>query len=630
MCGIAGLVSLDGQRVPARKPVERMLDAIAHRGPDDTGVHSEAGVAFGHRRLSILDLSANGHQPMRRPDGHLLTYNGEIYNHPELRALLPSGVSYRSGTDTETLLHLLAERGLDGLHEANGMFAFGWWNAKRRAFHLVRDRFGVKPVYYAITDDYLVFCSELRGILASGLVDYEPEPQAIADYLSLRFVPPPLTAARGIFKLPAGGMLTLSSGRIETDSWYRLPVASMFEPEPAHAQERFEALLADAVDVRLRADVPVGVFLSGGLDSSAVTALVARQQPVKSFAVAFEGGGFYDERFYARLVAKRLRTEHHELVLTGAQFRENLPRILSLLDEPITDMAALPLYFISEEARRHVKVILSGEGSDEVLGGYNFNRIFAILKLLDTWQQMVPKGLRDAFRAFSPGRMRDLFTRLNWPADRFPALQGMHITRIFQEDEILRLLDTGAAPASPRRHLDAQYADVAHADPINQILAVYLGYWLGEDLLMKADKMTMAHALELRVPFLDYRLVEFLFSLPGHTKVSGPKTTGTKQMLRRAMRGKLPRPVLTRDKRGFPVPLAEWARSDVAWFEELFADRSGIGNMFHPAGIQDLLERQRRGEHVWQRSWNLACLWLWDREMRAASHGARQAMSEAA
>jgi asparagine synthase (glutamine-hydrolysing) len=354
-----------------------------------------------------------------------------------------------------------------------------------------------------------------------------------------------------------------------------------------------------------------------------VAALVAEDRPIKSFSVAFETGGFYDERFYARLVAKRLKTEHTEIVVTAQQFRESLPDVIRMLDEPVMDLAALPLYFLSKATREQVKVVLSGEGSDEVLGGYNFNRIAFQLACLKGFQK-IPKGLRDAVRTVSRGRAKDLLAQLSWPTDRFPAMKGMHITNIFGDAERAALLVNPQGLYSPRRHVDAAYAKVAHADPINQMLAVYSGGWLSEDLLMKADKMTMAHGLELRVPFLDYRLVEFLFGLPGEAKVQGPRTTGTKLMLRRAMKGRLPGSVLTRDKRGFPVPLAEWVRSEPRWFEELLGRRAGVGGMFRRESLTGLMKRARAGEHVWQRVWNLSGLWLWDEQMRGLSSQARQ------
>lgn len=615
MCGIAGIVALDGKSPPPRGAVERMLAALAHRGPDDEGIAVDTGVVLGHRRLSIQDLSAAAHQPMRHPTGNLLTYNGEIYNHLDLRGECGPAV-YQSSGDTESLLFALAARGEGVLPRLNGMFAFAHWQKKERALLLVRDRLGVKPVYYTTAGAFCIFASELKALLASGLVDYELDPQAVGDYLGLRYVPAPLTPVKGVFKLPAGHLLTLRKGRLETQAWWRLPVAGMDAPAPADASERFAELFDDAVAKRLLADVPVGVFLSGGLDSSAVAAAVAARQPVKSFSVAFEGGGYYDERFYARAVAKRLGTQHDELVVTAAQFREQLPEVLRVLDEPIMDLAALPLYFLAAQARREVKVVLSGEGSDEVLGGYNFNRIAFKLRALAAFQR-IPRGLRDGVRSVSGGRFREKLTELSWAVDRYPALKGLHITRIFSESERSKLLgEWGQGILPARRHIDAAYAAVAHADPINQILAVYAGGWLAEDLLMKADKMTMAHGLELRVPFLDYRLVEYLFSLPGEAKVSGPATTATKRLLRAAMRGKLPRAVLTRDKRGFPVPLAEWVRSRPRWFEETLGSTAGIGGLVERGELTALLRRARAGEHVWQPVWNLTTLWIWDAAMR--------------
>lgn len=616
MCAIAGIVSLDARRVPPREAVARMVAAQAHRGPDDEGIAGEGPVLLGHRRLSIQDLSQAAHQPMRHPAGHWLAYNGEIYNHQALRGGID--FEFTSSGDSETLLAALGARGEEALAQLNGMFAFAFWNKKERSLLLVRDRLGVKPLYYAQTEKYLVFASELQAVLASGLVPYELDPQAVSDYLGLRYVPAPLTAVRGVFKLAPGHLLTLRKGRVETRAWWRLPVAGMEARAPKDAQARFEQLFADAVDKRLLADVPVGVFLSGGLDSSAVAAVVAARRPVRSFSVAFESGGFYDERFYAREVAKRLGTEHAELVVTAAQFRDALPGVLGRLDEPITDLAALPLHFLAARAREDVKVVLSGEGSDEVLGGYNFNRIAFKLRALAAFQR-IPRGLRDGVRSVAGARLRERLTQLGWPVDRYPALTGMHITRIFDDAGRAAVLgDWGRGVAPARRHVDAAYAAVAHADPINQILAVYAGSWLAEDLLMKADKMTMAHGLELRVPFLDYRLVEFLFSLPGESKVDGPATTGTKRMLRRAMRGKLPRSVLTRDKRGFPVPLAEWVRTQPRWFEEVLGTRAGIGGLVDREAVTALLKRSRAGEHLWQPIWNLTALWMWDAAMRAA------------
>jgi asparagine synthase (glutamine-hydrolysing) len=621
MCAIAGIAALDGKALPPREAVERMLGVLAPRGPDDAGLVVEPGVALGHRRLSIVDLTPAAHQPMRHAAGYLLTYNGEIYNHAEVRAALGAG-DYPSTGDTATLLAALARDGEQALKSLNGMFAFGFWNRKDRSLLLVRDRLGVKPLYYARTKNWLIFASELRAILASGLVAYEPDAQGVADYLRYRYVPAPLTAAKGIFKLPAGHLLRVKRGRVTSEAWWQLTVAAADDPAPAQAQEVFEAILNDAVRRRLMADVPVGVFLSGGLDSSAVAAIVAEERTVDTFSVAFEGGGFYDERFYARQVARRLGTRHHETVVSDAQFARALPEVLGKLDEPIMDLAALPLYFLAELARSEVKVALSGEGADEVLGGYNLNRIAFELKALAAYQR-IPRGLRDAARSFLGARMRAWLTPLSWPAGRYPALRGLHITRVFDAAQSRRLLgEWGRETLNPGRHLEAAYGRVAHADPLNQIQAVYTGAWLAEDLLMKADKMSMAHGLEVRVPFLDYRLVEFLFSLPGPMKVSGPATTGTKRMLRRAMRGRLPAAVLSRDKRGFPVPLAAWVRSRPRYFEEILGG-GGLPGRLDRRAMTELLQSARRGAHVWPQVWNLTALALWDARMRGAASAAR-------
>lgn len=621
MCGIAGLVSIDGRKTPDRRVVASMLAEIRHRGPDDEGLFEDSGICFGHARLSIQDLTPAAHQPMLGLDGSVLVYNGEIYNHPEIRSQLPEHPPFQSTGDTETLLRALTRWGLDTLPKLNGMFSFAWWASRRRTLYLVRDRLGVKPLYWTIAEGWLIFCSELRGILATGLVPYEPDPQAVADYLALRFVPAPATAVKGIFKLPAGHWLSLHRGNIRVQAWWRLPVAPMHAGAPPHYQTRFEELFDDAVRLRLRADVPVGVFLSGGLDSSAVAAVARRYQPIASYAVAFDMGGFYDERFYARLVAERLQTDHHETVVSSHEFKMTLPAAVRQLDEPITDMAALPLYLLARRTARDLKVVLSGEGSDEVLGGYNFNRIALKLAALDALQ-MVPKGLRDYLAAVAAPALRRWLLRLSCPSDRYPAMQALHITSVFTDANTRELLAPVGRLLPARRHIDAQYAAVAHADPLNQMMAVYAGFWLAEDLLMKADKMTMAHGLELRVPFLDYRLVEFLFLLPGTTKVSGPHTTGTKKLLRKAMQRTLPHPVLTRDKRGFPVPLAELAKRDAPWLLDILKKPTGIAALFEPTALERWIARHIRKENVWPQIWNLACLWLWDRQMRELTHSA--------
>lgn len=600
MCGIAGYAGLPLPDAQGRNLLLRMCDTLVHRGPDDFGAWAAAGVGLGMRRLRIIDIDG-GAQPMSTPDGrHTLVFNGEIYNYRDLRrGLEERGRAFRTACDTEVLLGCLAEAGSASIHRLNGMFAFAHWDAAERSLLLARDRLGVKPLYYHWDGRSLLFASEIKALLATGLVERSIEPRALWDYLTFRYVPAPHTIWKNIFKLPPAHVLHWTEGsepRIER--YWDIPYPAEAPSEaPERWDEEFGALFRDAVERRLVADVPVGVLLSGGLDSSAVAAVMReRGAALHTFSIGFADAPGANELAYARDAARHLGAEHRDVEIGAAEFIDFLPQFVRFTDEPLADPASVPLHYVSRLAAGPVTVVLSGEGADEILGGYD----------LDLWvDQWEAERLR-------VGRLVDL--------RRLPVPPSM--TNYMTSGEKQRLL--AGFPEQPdsmdvvRSALDR----LGPADTLHQMLFMLSQEWLVEDLLMKADRMSMANSLELRTPFLDYRLVEWAARAPLATKI-GPDRIGrrcTKAVLRRFATGRLPDSILTRPKQGFPVPLFDWLAggSLTGWAHDLLLGSAGRLN-----GLCDGRELERRvalgttpdaavlDRH---RVWNLVLLETWMRE----------------
>src|SRR5262252_261366 len=374
MCGICGIVALEPQtRLPSAEVIRAMTDRLRHRGPDDEGFHLDAGAALGHRRLSIIDL-AGGHQPIANEDHtRFIVFNGEIYNHREIRAYLEKkGHRYRTASDTETILHLVEEEGIEGLNRMNGMWGFAVWDAPRRRLLLARDRLGIKPLYYSQIGHLLLFASEIKSLVASGLLPTDLDPAALASYLDLLYVPSPRTIFSGIRKLPPGHALVADAGGVRVERYWRPTFTLDRVPVFEEAAERVKDLLTDAVKVRLLSEVPLGAFLSGGIDSSLVVGLMSRvmDRPVQTFTVGFQGEGWYDESGEAEAVARHFGTDHHALQVTSLDLPATLEETVPALDEPMCDPASIPTYLLSRYARRWVTVALTGEGADELFGGY--------------------------------------------------------------------------------------------------------------------------------------------------------------------------------------------------------------------------------------------------------------------
>jgi asparagine synthase (glutamine-hydrolysing) len=599
-----------------------MCASIEYRGPDDYGLFFDQGVGLGMRRLSIVDI-AGGHQPMSSDDGSLqLVFNGEIYNHDELRRrLISRGVQFRSRSDTEVILRTYELDGLNGFRSFNGMFAIALWDGRSRSLHLVRDRLGVKPLYYAVDGKKVVFGSEIKAILASEFIGREVNARAIWDFMTYRYVPAPETIWSKVFKLRPGHWLSLKYGEAvgEPGRWWDIPADSRaLCDKDEEAVEEFSTLFEDAVDLRMVADVPVGILLSGGLDSSAVAAAAARKGArVETFSVAFEGASEIDERAYARLVAAHLGTKHHEVEIGCREFVEFLPRLTYLTDEPLADLASVPLFHVNRLARQSVKVVLSGEGSDEIFGGYTFDRWVSHwdkarqpksshhTASLKWWTRRALGGL--AKPPIDPVVETDL-RRLPEP------LVMTNLSSSAEKNAWFR--QPVAAPDSLQRARD-HLTRIGDQDPLNQALYIYCQDWLVEDLLMKADRMSMANSVELRTPFLDYRLVEWAWRLAPRLKV-GRDAAGqyaTKLILRKYARTRLPASVIERPKMGFPVPVYGWLSDRLSgWAREILDCGARVRAWFRDEAIGELLNSgtdPSADSQARHRLWNMLVLEHW-------------------
>jgi asparagine synthase (glutamine-hydrolysing) len=561
MCGICGLAFTDGGRTPDRAVLTSMRDAMFHRGPDDAGTYLAPGIAFGTRRLKILDLSDRGHMPMGTADGrYWITYNGEVYNFQDLRRSLESkGYRFRSNTDTEVVLNLFADRGPAMLDELNGMFAFGIWDSHERSLFVARDRLGVKPLFYVALEDRLVFASEIKALVAAGhTATFDPD--CWEELLCFRYVSGERTPYRGVRRLLPGHFLTWKEGQLETRRWWSLATRahSVRDQMPARPEEWFQSTFDDAVRLRRISDVPVGVLLSGGLDSGSVAASLAQNSdtPVSSFTVRFAEAG-YDEGPLAQKVAARWRLDAHELILSGRDLWRHLSRISLLNDEPLAHGSDLHLWAIADYAKRFVTVLLSGEGADETLGGYVRYRPLRFAEILAAGRPLV------SLLASSSGsrRVRKLA--------RFLGAGSVDDWVLYNACDVLpsELAEVGLTPRdnfSHRRALLSETGALYPREPMRQAMYVDQHTFL-VSLLDRNDRMTMGASIECRVPFLDYRLVEGLAALPSSRLLGAGWRS--KQLLRRSVGHRLPPAVLRARKWGFGVPWSAYLRG-VAEFRD--------------------------------------------------------------
>ncbi len=572
MCGICGIINYGGNSGVERETLVKMCRVIEHRGPDDEGVHlawkdaqGKYRLGFGHRRLSIIDLSPLGHQPMSNEDNSIwITYNGEIYNFAEIKQeLIGKGHKFKSHTDTEVIIHLYEEEGKDCVKKLRGMFAFAIWDEKKRILFAARDRLGVKPFYYYSDKDNFIFASEIKSILRSGLVTPEVNTGVLEMHLTLGYTPAPNTMFKNINKLLPGYSLTISEGRLQVEEYW--DICGIVKDEELREEEyieQFRTMLNDCIRMRLVSDVPLGVFLSGGIDSSTVVGLMSAmtKERVKTFCVGYKERES-SEFEYARIVAKKFNTDHHEYILEPTDFYDFIPKLIWYFDEPVVESAAIPLYFISKLAREHVTVLLSGEGADELLAGYS---IYSYMQSIDKYRAL-PELLRKSIGDWiikgliRSKKKRDKYGEwINLPLEKRYLTVPAELNRGFKERLFNKeFLNKGKVEASDI--IGKYYNQVKDQDGLSKMLYVDTKTWLPDDLLIKADKMSMATSVELRVPFLDHKLVEFAASIPSKYKLRDG--TG-KYLLKKAVTGLLPDRIINRKKKGFPVPINAWFKGN--------------------------------------------------------------------
>jgi asparagine synthase (glutamine-hydrolysing) len=629
MCGLAGIAYREPGRTPDPALLRAMGDALAHRGPDDAADHTGPGIGIASRRLAILDLSPMGRMPMASEDGQVvLAFNGEIYNHVELREELKRrGARFRSGSDTEVILRLYLAEGMDCLHRLVGMFAIALWDARRRALVLARDRLGVKPLAYRLAEDGIRFASEIRGLLAEPGFSPEPDPEAIHHLLALRFIPGPRTAFATVLQIPPAHALIYERGRAVLSRYWSIPRHAPATPaRPGALEERYLALMDEAVRQRLRSDVPVALLLSGGVDSAAVAHHIRRNHAgaFRAFTVGFPESD-YDERPLAREVAERLGLALQEIEVTQRS-ADDLVALVDHMQVPFADPSAVPSWILAREVARHVKVALVGDGGDECFGGYDRYRAHLLADRLGWLPGIVSRtpffALLEAVssetsRRNLPGRIRRFLEGWELPARERNALWmanpgARRIARLYRREFAVHV-----AGIDPTRELAPIPNDWGSPDLIGRLLHADQERYLPDDLLFKADITSMAFGLELRSPFLDHRLVEFAATVPSSLKVSG--RTG-KRFLRRLYRGRLPSGVLKAGKAGFGMPIDHWFRGDLhaAAHDLLLGPAARSRTYLNRDAVAAVLKIHRSGQRNYDEMiWTLLVLEIWLRCRRA-------------
>jgi asparagine synthase (glutamine-hydrolysing) len=628
VCGIAGVLAFNERFAFDESTVRRMTDVLRHRGPDDAGTHVDRAqrVGLGHRRLAIIDLSSAGHQPMANEDGSVwITYNGEVYNHPELRAELEArGHRFRSKTDTEAIVHLYEDEGPACVERLHGMFAFAIWDARRGALFLARDRVGVKPLYYALLPHGLLFGSEIKAILEHPAAPRDLDEEAMASYLTFGFTPPPSTMFRGISKLGAGESMTVTArGEMHRRIWWDpMPAAASSEEAAAMSEPEMVAevrhRLRASVSKRMMSDVPFGVFLSGGLDSSTNVALMAELSdvPVRTYSTAPRGHARYDELHYARVVARHFGTDHHEVLVDEQAMRDFVPELVYHQDEPLSDWTAVPQHFVTRLARDTGTIVVQvGEGADELFHGYQ--GYVDHRRVVVPYQRWVPRAIRRpmgsvAVHATSrAGRgVRHGEALYDAGHSRIPYWGGALCFRGPLKNRLMRGGDHGAL-RTVERIWDEGGARRSDADLFQRMTYLELRQRLPELLLARMDRIAMASSVEGREPFLDHELVELAMALPPHMKYRDGQG---KHVLREAMRDALPPEILARPKQGFGSPMEEWLRGPFGHDAQVAVCGSRLAEreLLDYDVVADLFAAHRRGRGDWSKHlWNLYCVSRW-------------------
>lgn len=622
MCGICGKFRFDRGAGVSSGLIKAMTNTMEHRGPDDEGYYFSGSVGLGFRRLSIIDLE-NGHQPISNEDGRVwIVFNGEIYNYLELRSRLVSkGHLFSTSTDTEVIVHLYEELGEECVEHLRGMFGFAIWDDRKQKLFLARDRVGIKPLYYYASETCLIFASEIKAILADPEVRPELAPLMIDRLLTLDYLPGSGTLFKNIHKLEPGSCMVVQDGKWKSRQYWDLvvPQSPLSLPD---AEAQLSGLLEEAVKLHMISDVPVGVLLSGGFDSTALLSIAAEKtdRRLSTFTVGFSGPGTADERPYAHLAAQRFGTDHHQMTISSQEFRDFLPKYVWHMEEPVCEPPAVALYFISKLASQFVKVLISGEGGDEAFAGYpNYRNLLWIERLKSVagpFNGVLARGLSRLNRFFRYPRLTKYAALLDTQFESYYYGRTSSPSRIFSlrgselyTNDFAQSVNKEFSNSAAIRYL-ANSRD--YTDRVNRMLYVDTKTWLPDDLLLKADKMTMANSVELRVPFLDHKILEFAASLPGHYKVRG---FSTKYLAKRALKHRIPSEILKRKKAGFPVPYARWLRTEMKdWLRDILLDGKTLGRgYFKREGIERLIAADSRSGGHSKELFSLAVLELWHR-----------------
>ena len=620
MCGICGVFNRNPDHHVNPHDIKRMCDAIVHRGPDQEGMHVSANIGIGMRRLSIIDLST-GNQPIFNEDGSLaIVFNGEIYNHQELRKeLTAKGHRFKTNSDTEAIIHAYEEYGAACPEKLNGMFGFAIWDLKCQSVFLARDRIGIKPLYYYMDASRLVFGSELKSILKISDIPRQVNAKALDTFLTFEYIPSPYSIFDNIHKLPPGHSLTVARDRHSLKSYWTFEYKTLDYNE-RQLKSRFVELLEDSVNIRLMSDVPLGAFLSGGLDSSSIVALMSRHTsgPVKSFSIGFDNST-YNELPFARAVAKQYQTEHYEEIIKPDALSLT-ERIIRQLDEPFGDFSVFPTLMVSEMARKYVTVVLSGDGGDELLGGYDtyiaqnmarrYARLPALLRRypIEALVNLLPptekkKGLVNRAKRFIEGmQLPDHLQHVRWMIFLQSAEKQMLYDPEFQRS--LNDYDSFG-------FIKEAFRNSGSTTPLDQQEYVDIKTYLVDDILVKVDRMSMAASLETRVPFLDHRFVEFAATIPAHYRLRGKRT---KSILKDTMRPLLPDMILKRGKEGFSIPIKTWMKNELRpLMTDVLSERNvKEKGFFSPTVVQKLVrEHLTNRENHSHRLWGLMMFHMW-------------------
>jgi len=622
MCGICGIVNLQEDASPSMEVLERMKGALAHRGPDDEGIYLGKRIGLATRRLSIIDL-ISGHQPIHNEDKSIwIVFNGEIYNYKELRVTLENqGHHFYTHTDTEVIVHAYEQFGKGCVSKLRGMFAFALWDEKRHFLLLARDRLGIKPLYYAILEDKIIFASETQALYQSGLIKLELSPVSIDQFFSFSYVPGPQTIFQGIQKLSPAHILISQDGKIDLEEYWRLDYSTKLNISDGECSHRLLEQLEESISLHLVSDVPIGVFLSGGIDSSTITNLVSTRysKSVKTFSLGFDDEKF-NELKYARLVAEHFKTEHYEELIT-AKAIDSLPEIVSRLSEPLADLSIIPTYFIAKLAHTQVKVVLSGEGGDEIFAGYSWHKVSSLERFYQRFPLRTRQSLAEIIRNKDFEALRrnsSLYRRLrNFLLSNGLPFFGHYLWRIsyFNPEQKQRLFSEDFKNSLKKIKREENNCFLGGENKLEDFLTAMLYFdtklFLPNDLLAKMDQMTMAHSLEGRVPFLDHKLVEFVTSLPSTMKLREGKS---KYILKKIISPCLPQEIIAKPKQGFMPPVKKWMRErfDDFFLPLLNDTKTQSRGYFNQLFIKEMINDYKSGQIDYSyQLWTIVAFELW-------------------